>query len=98
MLVATPLGYLVQLRFKGPPAVVTFLPSFWVVVPGSLGLVSVASMLSDRDAGIDGLVTVMIVLVSVALGTLVGAGLYKSLTETFGAWQLQIGRALARGT
>ncbi|MCU0670715.1 MAG: threonine/serine exporter family protein [Myxococcota bacterium] len=96
MLVATPLGYLVQLRFKGPPAVVTFLPSFWVVVPGSLGLVSVASMLSDRDAGIDGLVTVMIVLVSVALGTLVGAGLYKSLTETFGAWQLQIGRALRK--
>jgi hypothetical protein len=53
-------------------------------------------MLSDRDAGIDGLVTVMIVLVSVALGTLVGAGLYKSLTETFGAWQLQIGRALRK--
>lgn len=96
MLVATPLGYLVQLRFKGPPAVVTFLPSFWIVVPGSLGLVSVASMLGDRDAGIDGLVTVMIVLVSVALGTLVGASLYKSLTEAFGAWQLQIGRALRR--
>lgn len=96
MLVATPLGYLVQLRFKGPPAVVTFLPSFWVVVPGSLGLISVTSMLSDRNAGIDGLVSVMVVLVSVALGTLVGAGLYKSLTETFGTWQLQIGRALRR--
>lgn len=96
MLVATPLGYLIQLRFKGPPAVVTFLPSFWIVVPGSLGLISVTSMLGDRDAGIDGLVTVVIVLVSVALGTLVGAGLYKGLTETFGAWQLQIGRALRK--
>src|SRR5262249_51919126 len=29
MLVATPLGYLIQLRFKGPPAMVLILPSFW---------------------------------------------------------------------
>ena len=35
MLVATPLGYLIQLRFKGPPAMVTFLPSFWLLVPGA---------------------------------------------------------------
>jgi len=96
MLVAMPLGYLVQLRFHGPPAMVTFLPSFWIVVPGSLGLVSVTRMLSDRAAGIDGLVTVLIVLVSVALGTLMGAGFYKWLTEALGAWQLQIGRALRR--
>jgi uncharacterized membrane protein YjjB (DUF3815 family) len=96
MLVATPLGYLVHLRFKGPPAMVTGLPSFWLVVPGSLGLLSVTRMLSDRSAGIDGLVTVVIVLVSVALGTLVGAGTYKWLSESFGSWQLQIGRALRR--
>jgi uncharacterized membrane protein YjjP (DUF1212 family) len=92
MLVATPLGYLIQLRFKGPPAMVTFLPSFWLVVPGSLGLLSVTRMLSDRSAGFDGLVTVVFVLTSVALGTLMGAALYKSATETFGWWRIQIGR------
>jgi hypothetical protein len=75
---------------------VTFLPSFWIVVPGSLGLVSVTRIFSDRAAGIEGLVTVLVVLVSVALGTLMGAGLYKWITETFGWWQLQIGRALRR--
>lgn len=96
MLVAMPIGYLVQLRFHGPPAMVTFLPSFWIVVPGSLGLVSVTRMLSDRSAGVDGLVTVLIVLISVALGTLMGAGFYKWITEALGAWQLQIGRALRR--
>lgn len=91
-LVATPLGYLIQLRFRGPPAIVTFLPSFWLMVPGALGLLSVTQMLSDRSAGIDGLVTVVFVITSVALGTLIGASLYKWLTEKFGWWQLQIGR------
>ena len=91
-LVATPLGYLIQLRFKGPPAVVTFLPSFWLLVPGALGLMSVTRMMSDRAAGLDGIVTVLFVITSIALGTLVGASVYRGLTETFGAWQLQIGR------
>jgi uncharacterized membrane protein YjjP (DUF1212 family) len=92
-LVATPLGYLIQLRFKGPPATVTFLPSFWLLVPGSLGLLSVTRMLSDRTAGIDGLISAVFGIASIALGTLVGAALYKWLTETFGWWRLQIGRA-----
>jgi uncharacterized membrane protein YjjP (DUF1212 family) len=93
MLVATPLGYLIHLRFKGPPAVVTFLPTFWLLVPGALGLLSVKQMLSDRAAGLDGMITTVFVFASVALGTLMGASLYKWLTEWFGAWQLQIGRA-----
>jgi uncharacterized membrane protein YjjP (DUF1212 family) len=81
MLVATPLGYLIQHRFRGPPAAVTFLPSFWLLVPGALGLLSVTRMLSDRAAGIDGLVTVVYVITSIALGTLVGASLYRWLSE-----------------
>jgi uncharacterized membrane protein YjjP (DUF1212 family) len=93
MLVATPLGYLIQLKFKGPPAVVTFLPSFWLLVPGALGLLSVKQMLSDRAAGLDGLITTVFVFTSIALGTLMGASLYKWFTERFGAWQLQLGRA-----
>jgi len=92
MLVATPLGYLIQLRFKGPPAMVTFIPSFWLLVPGALGLRSVARMLHDRAAGFDGLVSAVFALASIALGTLMGASLYKWLTETFGWWQLQLGR------
>jgi hypothetical protein len=53
MLVATPLGYLIQLRFKGPPAMVTFLPSFWLLVPGVLGLLSLKRMLGDPAAGVE---------------------------------------------
>jgi uncharacterized membrane protein YjjP (DUF1212 family) len=92
-LVAMPLAYMVQMRFKGPPVAVTFLPSFWMLVPGSLGLLSVTRMLSDRAAGIDGMVTVIFAVMSIALGTLVGATLYRWATEKFGSWTLQIGRA-----
>jgi uncharacterized membrane protein YjjP (DUF1212 family)/uncharacterized membrane protein YjjB (DUF3815 family) len=81
MLVATPLAYLIQIQFKGPPAMVTFLPGFWIVVPGALGLLSVTQMLSDRAAGIEGMATVVFVVTSVALGTLVGASLYRLASE-----------------
>jgi uncharacterized membrane protein YjjP (DUF1212 family) len=91
-LVATPIAYLIQLRFRGPPAMVTFLPSFWLVVPGSFGLISVTRMFTDRAAGLDGLVTAVFVIASIALGCLMGASLYKWLTEYFGWWWLQIGR------
>jgi uncharacterized membrane protein YjjP (DUF1212 family) len=92
MLVATPLGYLIQKGFNGPPSVVTFLPSFWLFVPGALGLSSVKRLLSDPSK-LEGLIGVAFALASIALGTLVGASLYKLLTEWFGSWRLQIGRA-----
>ena len=91
-LVATPVAYVIEMRFRGPPAVVTFLPSFWLLVPGALGLLSVTRMMSDRAAGIEGLVTVLFVITSVALGTLVGASIYRWATERFNVWRLQIGR------
>jgi uncharacterized membrane protein YjjP (DUF1212 family) len=90
-LVSTPLGYLIHKRFKGPPSMVTFLPSFWLLVPGAMGLLTVNRMLSD-PAQRGGLISVAFVLASIALGTLVGASLYKWLTETFDWWELQIGR------
>jgi uncharacterized membrane protein YjjP (DUF1212 family) len=83
-LVATPLGYLIQKRFKGPPAMVTFLPAFWLLVPGSLGLLSVTRMLSDRAAGLDGLTTALFAFASIALGTLLGASIYRGLAERIG--------------
>lgn len=92
-LVATPLAYLIQMRFKGPLAMVTFLPAFWLLVPGALGLLSVTRMLSDRAAGLEGLVTVVFVVASIALGTLVGASLYKWVTGKIDWSRLQLGRA-----
>ncbi|MGH7243202.1 MAG: threonine/serine ThrE exporter family protein [Phycisphaerales bacterium] len=93
MLVATPLGYLIRFAFNGPPSMVTFLPSFWMLVPGALGLLSVKRMLSDRAAGMEGLWTAVFVFAAIALGTLMGASLYKGITERFGLWQLKVARA-----
>jgi hypothetical protein len=49
-------------------------------------------MLSDHVAGIEGIIAAIFAVTSIALGTLVGASIYKGLTEKFGWWQLQIGR------
>lgn len=67
-------------------------PEYDAILQGALGLMSVTRMLSDRAAGVDGLTSAMFAFVSIALGTLMGASLYKWLTEQFAMWQLQIGR------
>ena len=92
MMAAMPLSHVIQTRFNGPPPMVTSLPAFWLVVPGSLGLLSVTRMLSDRAAGLDGLVTVVFVITAVALGTLVGTSLYRGVSEKLGWARLQLQR------
>jgi hypothetical protein len=44
-------------------------------------------------AAVEGLALALQVLTSLALGSLMGAAIYKLLTERFNAWQLQLGRA-----
>jgi uncharacterized membrane protein YjjP (DUF1212 family) len=95
MLAVTPLCYLIQQRLKGPPAMVTYLPSFWILVPGALSLLGVKQMLSDREAGIDGLVTTTFAIVSIALGTLIGASIYKWFSDTK-SWRRRQNRRFAR--
>ena len=70
---------------------VTFLPSFWLLVPGALGLLTVKRLLSD-PARLDGLMSVAFTLASIALGALVGTSLYNWLTGRVESWQQQIAR------
>lgn len=91
MLVATPLGNLIQTPFKGPPSIVTFLPSFWLLVPGVLGLVSMKRLLIE-PTGMDGLVQVVFALTSIALGTLVGESITKPLGEALSWLRLRANR------
>lgn len=63
------------------PRIVAFLPSFWLLVPGSLGLVSVAQIESSPTAGVLAAAEVLVIVASIALGVLVGAGLAHPLRD-----------------
>ncbi|MFI6874881.1 threonine/serine exporter ThrE family protein [Streptomyces sp. NPDC050400] len=59
---------------SAPPAQVTFLPAFWMLVPGSLSLTGVGELLAGHES--DGLLTTvnaLLTVVAVALGVMVGA-------------------------
>lgn len=57
------------------PRMVTFLPSFWLLVPGSLGLISLTQFEIGAGAAALALVDVVIVVAAIALGVVVGSAL-----------------------
>ncbi len=63
------------------PRVVAFLPSFWLLVPGSLGLVSVAQIESAPTAGVVAATEVLVIVAAIALGVIVGAGLAHPMRD-----------------
>ncbi|MDM0113124.1 threonine/serine exporter family protein [Variovorax sp. J22R133] len=78
----TPAAYIVQYRFGGPPAMVTFTPALWILVPGSLGLIGLAELVgNDRLAGVENFVTTLFSIVAIGLGTVVGTAFYNMLFE-----------------
>jgi len=78
----TPAAYIVQYRFGGPPAMVTFTPALWILVPGSLGLIGLAELVgNDRMAGVENFVTTLFSIVAIGLGTVVGTAFYNMLFE-----------------
>ncbi|WP_432457983.1 threonine/serine exporter family protein [Cellulomonas iranensis] len=83
-LAMTPVAMLAATRREGPPFLVTFLPGFWVLVPGALGLVGVTSVLGhSTDQAVTTIVTTGVSMVAISLGVLaglaLGAGLQRRL-------------------
>lgn len=69
--VLTIVAYAVERRPTGPPALVTFLPGFWLLVPGSLGLIGLTEYFAaDTAAGIDDFLGAIGAIVAIALGVL----------------------------
>jgi uncharacterized membrane protein YjjP (DUF1212 family) len=74
-LLMTPLALLIGMA-GGPPAQVTFLPAFWLLVPGALGLAGVTEVFGDpASAGLEDLILPIGAIVSIALGVLCGISL-----------------------
>jgi uncharacterized membrane protein YjjP (DUF1212 family) len=81
----TLVAYAVASVRGGPPVLVTFLPGFWLLVPGSLGFIGVTeSIVHGGSAGAASLVATVNAIVSIALGVLCGAAIWWSLRD---AWQ-----------
>ncbi|EPR75764.1 Rhs element Vgr protein [Leifsonia rubra CMS 76R] len=77
----TPVAVVVARHRNGPPAIVSFLPAFWILVPGALGLVGVTEVLGgDSGAGAT-LVTTLGTMIAIALGVLIGLAASSSLRD-----------------
>ncbi len=69
----TPVAVLAARQPSGPAPLVTFLPGFWILVPGALGLEGVSRLLGDGGtAGTGTLVTTVTSMVGISLGILLG--------------------------
>ncbi len=58
---------------------VLFLPAFWLLVPGSLGLLGVSQLVADQGDVLQAGLDVVAVICAIALGLLVGSSLGQSL-------------------
>ena len=63
-----------------PPAHLMFLPSFWLLVPGTIGLIGITELVGDnREAGWQNLGTALVAIPAVALGILVGTMVVRAV-------------------
>ncbi len=81
--VAASLGAtLVELARPQLARLVLFLPAFWLLVPGSLGLIGVTTLIADQGAIVETGLDVAGVIVAIALGLLVGSSLGLAVRNT----------------
>jgi uncharacterized membrane protein YjjP (DUF1212 family) len=90
----TPAVLWVETLPHGPPKLVTFLPSFWLLVPGAAGLITITEIVGGGlNAASRGGYDVIVTFVSIALGVLIGTALYRTahsgyrrISETLPRW------------
>lgn len=83
--VMTPVAVFVATQRSGPPTLVTFLPAFWLLVPGAIALVGVTQVMSEaRVDGVSAILGAGVTIISIALGVVLGLSVgdwVKSLTR-----------------
>jgi uncharacterized membrane protein YjjP (DUF1212 family) len=79
----TPVALLAARQSSGPTPLVTFLPGFWILVPGALGLEGVIRIVGadGGTAGATAITTTVISMVGISLGILLGLTLVASDPE-----------------
>jgi len=82
--VMTPVAVFVATQRTGPPTLVTFLPAFWLLVPGAIALVGVTQVMgAARVDGVSSILNAGVTIVSIALGVVLGLGLGDWVKRVF---------------
>lgn len=82
--VMTPVAVFVATQRTGPPTLVTFLPAFWLLVPGAIALVGVTQVMGDaRLDGVSAILGAGITIVSIALGVVLGLSVGDWVSRAF---------------
>ena len=76
---------MVELRRPELPRLVLFLPAFWLLVPGSLGLVGVTELAAGRESATDVALGLMGVAIAISLRLLGGSSVGRALRGRLGA-------------
>jgi len=77
---------------SAPPAVVMLLASFWSLVPGATSFMSVSQAATGDDANVASLGAAGAAIASIALGTLVGWSIFRTI-DARTPWAKAIGKA-----
>ena len=78
-LAMTPLVLWMSLQSWGPPSMVTFLPAFWLLVPGAAGLIGVTEIVGTNSSlGTQDFAAAVGTVLTIALGILIGTALFSS--------------------
>ena len=75
-------GTIIERRDHRTPSIVSIMPAFWILVPGALGFMSLATLVSQNyfTAITDGIMVAMTI-VAISLGLLIGAVITEPLKE-----------------
>lgn len=87
-MVVLPVAYAVQARRSGPPVPVMFLPAFWLLVSGALGLAGVAEIVAaDQVSGLGDFLNALLTVVAIAIGVLVGSAFSERFGRATDRWR-----------
>ncbi|WP_306439451.1 hypothetical protein [Mycobacterium simiae] len=73
----------VSRRHDAPPAATLLLPGFWLLVPGSLGLIGVTQLVSANAAA--AIAVTVVSMISIALGLQAGLLIWRGGGQLVGA-------------
>jgi uncharacterized membrane protein YjjP (DUF1212 family) len=85
-MVIVPVSQIIAQFRTGPAAAVVLLPSFWILVPSSLGFIGLAEVATDQIGGLQSMVNMGIAVLAIALGVMVGSSITTAAGALRASW------------